>query len=129
MVAQSSSGAKLASWLAPFRSAFTTPSYAKTCVLIAGALRTPSRRTVTAALHLSEAGTRRHVTNYHRLLNRARWSGRELGRWLLLLLVAAFAPTGPVVIGIDDWTCLLKVESSSMKDEVSHGRTEEELHP
>lgn len=102
MVAQSSSGAKLASWLAPFRSAFTTPSYANACVLIAGALLTPSRRTVTAALHLSEAANRRHFTNYHRLLNRARWSGRELGRRLLLLLVAAFAPTGPVVIGIDD---------------------------
>jgi hypothetical protein len=102
MVAQSSSGAKLAGWLTPFRSAFTTPTYANACVLVAGALLTPSRRTVTAALHLSEAANRRHFTNYHRLLNRARWSGRALGRRLLLLLVAAFAPTGPVVIGIDD---------------------------
>jgi hypothetical protein len=102
MIAQSSSGAKLADWLVPFRSAFTAPSFANACVLITGALLTPTRRTVTAALHLSEAANRRHFTNYHRLLNRARWSGREIGRRLLLLLIAAFASTGPVVVGIDD---------------------------
>ena len=27
------------------------------------------------------------------------------------------------------WTCLEEVESSSMKDEISHARTEEALHP
>ena len=35
-------------------------------------------------------------------LNRGRWSALAASRVLLTLLVAAFAPTGPVVIGLDD---------------------------
>ncbi|HEX9844481.1 MAG TPA: transposase, partial [bacterium] len=41
--------------------------------------------------------------NYHRVLNRARWSSRALSRILLRLLVAAFVPAAaPVVVGMDD---------------------------
>jgi hypothetical protein len=41
--------------------------------------------------------------NYHRVLNRARWSSLALCRVLLHLLVAAFVPTdAPVVVGLDD---------------------------
>src|SRR3954462_13855699 len=37
-------------------------------------------------------------TTYHRVLNRNRWSGRAAAERLLHLLVAAFAPDGPVVV-------------------------------
>jgi hypothetical protein len=40
--------------------------------------------------------------NYHRLLNRARWSARQAAHVLLKLLVEAFAPEGPVILGLDD---------------------------
>ena len=40
--------------------------------------------------------------NYHRVLNRAAWCPRAASRLLLGLLVAAFAPAGPVLLGIDD---------------------------
>jgi hypothetical protein len=40
--------------------------------------------------------------NYHRLLNRARWSARQAAQVLLGLLVAAFVPSGPVILGLDD---------------------------
>lgn len=102
MIARSIHEAKLACWLSPFRTALTAPSFANACVLVTGALLAPARRTVTAALHLSDPAGKGHFTNYHRLLNRARWSARELARRLLLLLVAAFVPTGPVVVGLDD---------------------------
>jgi hypothetical protein len=36
------------------------------------------------------------------VLNRAAWDARAAARLLLGLLIAAFAPTGPVVLGIDD---------------------------
>jgi hypothetical protein len=36
------------------------------------------------------------------VLNRARWSARAAAGVLLGLLVAAFAPSGPVVVGVDD---------------------------
>jgi hypothetical protein len=40
--------------------------------------------------------------NYHRLLNRARWSARQAAGVLLGLLVEAFVPSGPVLLGLDD---------------------------
>ncbi len=40
---------------------------------------------------------------YHRVLNRASWSSREVSRVLLGLLVEAFVPEGgPLVVGIDE---------------------------
>jgi len=71
-------------------------------VLVAGAVLSPGRRTVAAAL--SSVGLRgaASFTNYHRVLNRSRWSGRAAARCLLGLLVAAFVPSGPVVVGIDE---------------------------
>jgi hypothetical protein len=40
--------------------------------------------------------------NYHRVLNRAHWSSRQAAEVLLRLLVKAFVPQGPLVIGGDD---------------------------
>ena len=40
--------------------------------------------------------------NYHRVLNRAAWSGRAAARVLLGLLLDAFVPAGPVLLGLDD---------------------------
>ncbi len=41
-------------------------------------------------------------TNYHRILNRAAWDPRAASRLLLELLLDAFAPRGPVLLGLDD---------------------------
>jgi len=43
-----------------------------------------------------------HFQNYHRVLNRAVWSSLAAARILLGLLVAAFVPSGPIVMGLDD---------------------------
>ena len=43
-----------------------------------------------------------HFQRYHRVLNRAVWSGREASRVLLGLLVRTFVPDGPLVIGVDE---------------------------
>jgi len=92
----------LATWMAPFAGCFTRPTWANLLVLAAGAILSPGRRTVAAAL--SSVGLRGAAgfTNYHRVLNRSRWSGQAAARCLLKLLVAAFAPDGPVVVGIDE---------------------------
>src|SRR3954471_5468803 len=60
------------------------------------------RRTVAAALRAAGYGQAADFTSYHRVLNRNRWSPRHMARRLLLLLVQAFTPEGPVIIGIDD---------------------------
>ena len=55
--------------------------------------------------------------NYHRVLNRAIWSSRKASSILLRHLSAVFAPSGPLVMGIDDtierrWENALRLEAS-----------------
>ncbi|WP_246687835.1 hypothetical protein [Methylorubrum extorquens] len=44
----------------------------------------------------------RRLVNVHRILNRAAWCPRAGDRILLGLLIAAFAPRGPVIMALDD---------------------------
>jgi hypothetical protein len=71
-------------------------------VLVVGALLAPGQRTVTTVLRVMGLSQERHFQNYHRVLNRARWSSLATARILLELVVHSFAPTGVVVIGLDD---------------------------
>jgi len=72
-------------------------------VLVVGAILTPGQRTVTAVLRVMGLSEERQFQNYHRVLNRACWSSRELRRRLLLAVVAAFVPgDAPVVVGLDE---------------------------
>src|SRR6266849_3156836 len=72
-------------------------------VLLIGAILAPGERTVAAILRVMGLSTERHFQNYHRVLNRAKWSSRALSRILLVLLVSVFVPdNAPVVIGIDE---------------------------
>ncbi len=70
--------------------------------LLLGAILTPGQRTVTAVLRIMGLSQDKHFQNYHRILNRAIWSSREISRVLLRLLVATFAPTGPLLLGLDE---------------------------
>jgi hypothetical protein len=72
-------------------------------VLVVGAILAPGQRTVASVLRVMGLSGERQYQNYHRVLNRARWSEGELSRRLLGLLVAAFVPAdGPVVVGLDE---------------------------
>ena len=71
-------------------------------LLLIGAILAPGKRTVTSLLRIAGLGRERRSTDYHRVLNRAAWSPRAASRLLFGLLLDAFAPTGPVVLGIDD---------------------------
>ena len=70
--------------------------------LLIGAVLAPGKRTVTSLLRIVGLGRERRFTNYHRVLNRAAWDVLAAARPLLELLIAAFVPTGPVVLGLDD---------------------------
>jgi hypothetical protein len=67
-----------------------------------GAILTPGKRTVTSALRVMGLADDAHFQNYHRVLNRAGWSSLAASRILLSLLVSAFAPTGAIIMGLDD---------------------------
>jgi hypothetical protein len=92
----------LAAWLAPFAGLFTLPTWGRVPVLVEGALLSLHRRTVSAALRAMGRDGSPAFARYHRVLNRARWSARAAAHVLLGPLVAAFAPSGPIVIGLDD---------------------------
>jgi DDE superfamily endonuclease len=93
----------LAAWMEPFRAAFTAPTWQYVMVLVMGAILVPGRRTVASALRVMGLEQVAHFTNYHRVLNRNKWSGRWLSRRLFRLLVDSFVRDDePVVIGLDD---------------------------
>jgi len=88
--------------LRPFAPLFSKRVWTHVQVLLAGAILTPAQRTVTAALRVVGLGDSPHFQRYHRVLNRASWSSLTVSRVLLRLLVAAFVPDGPLVVGVDE---------------------------
>jgi len=72
-------------------------------VLLVGAILAPGKRTVTAALRVMGLSNEIQFQNFHRVLNRDKWSSRLLSRILLRLLVSSFLPPdAPVLVGLDD---------------------------
>src|SRR5215813_9571302 len=69
-------------------------------VLLIGAILAPGERTVTAILRVMGCSDEKQFQNYHRVLNRAKWSSRELSRLLLVRLFVA--GNKPVILGIDE---------------------------
>ncbi|CAA9524570.1 MAG: hypothetical protein AVDCRST_MAG13-3622 [uncultured Solirubrobacteraceae bacterium] len=92
----------IAALLVSFAPLFSRRVWAHAQVLVAGALLAPAQRTVTAALRAMGLAQTAQFHRYHRVLSHARWSGLAVGRTLLALLVAAFAPDGPLVFGVDE---------------------------
>jgi hypothetical protein len=85
-----------------FAPLFLQRSWRHAEVLLIGAILAPGQRTVTSILRITGLCRERRFVNYHRVLNRAAWSGRAAARVLLGLLLETFVPGGPVVLGIDD---------------------------
>jgi hypothetical protein len=94
--------AEITTFLAQFAPVFTPSVWYQAQVLVIGALLTPGQRTVTAILSVMGLRQSRHFQNYHRVLNRARWSSRAVSQRLLLVLVQVFVPRGPIFLGLDD---------------------------
>ncbi len=88
--------------VAPFAPLFSMRVWRHALVLVAGTLLAPGKRTVCAALRAMGLRQTKRWTRYHRVLNRAKWSSLAVSRVLLGLLVAAFAPAGPLVLGLDE---------------------------
>jgi hypothetical protein len=88
--------------LAPFAPLFSERVFKHVQLLLVGAILAPGKRTVASALRAVSLEDERRFCRYHRVLNRAVWSSREASRVLLGLLVEAFVPEGPLVLGIDE---------------------------
>ena len=89
--------------LVPFAPLFSESVWGHVQVLIVGAILAPGKRTVASALRAVALDNERRFCRYHRGLSRAaKWSTQEASRILLGLLVEAFVPEGPLVLGIDE---------------------------
>lgn len=89
--------------LRPFEPVFSPRVWIWATTLMVGALLAPGPRTVAAVLRVLGLQADRSFTNYHRVLNRARWSSRALSPILLRLLLRVFvAPDTPVLVGLDE---------------------------
>jgi hypothetical protein len=85
-----------------FAPLFSRRVFASVQALLAGAILAPGQRTVASALRALGLAQEPHFQNYHRVLNRAVWSSRLAAGILLRALVAVFAPSGPLLVGIDE---------------------------
>ena len=88
--------------LGAFERLFSQRIWKHAKILLIGAILSPAERTVTAALRVTGLKMEKHFENYHRVLNRAKWSSLEASHILLGLLVSAFALCGPIILGLDD---------------------------
>src|SRR5579859_6055911 len=72
-------------------------------VLVVGAILSPNKRTVSAAMRVMGLSDEAQFQNYHRVLSRAKWNGLEVSQILRGLLLSAFVGIGvPVVLGADE---------------------------
>lgn len=88
--------------LDPFAPLFSKRVWQHAQVLLMGAILAPGKRTVSSALRAIGLDKEQRFHRYHRVLSRAKWSSREASRILLELLVEAFVPEGPLVVGVDE---------------------------
>jgi hypothetical protein len=88
-------------WLAPFLAAFSRRPRQTVAALAVGALLSVGPRTVAACLRVLGLAEHPGFAAFHRVLNRNAWSSLALARTLLRMVVAAFVPVGPIVIGVD----------------------------
>ncbi len=93
---------RFAAAILTFAPLFSHRSWRQAEVLLVGAILAPGKRTASSLLRISGLARERRFVNYHRVLNRAVWDPRAASRLLLGLLLDMFAPSGPVVLGLDD---------------------------
>jgi len=89
-------------YLSAFAPLFYQRSWEHAGDLLVGAILAPGARTITSVLRVLGRDQEPSYQAYHRVLNRVQWSELAASRILLRLLIRAFAPTGPLVLGVDE---------------------------
>ncbi|NET30939.1 MAG: transposase [Cyanothece sp. SIO1E1] len=92
---------EILSVLGLFAPLFSHQVWESATVLFIGAILAPGKRTVTVILRVMGLSETPNFQTYHRVLNRAVWSSLSASRIVLIHIIAVFAPTGPLVMGID----------------------------
>jgi hypothetical protein len=89
--------------VAPFRPLFTAPMWRKLMLFLTETLLAHGHRTVCSALKFSGEQMNENWSQYHHVLNRARWSPLAASHcWLLLIVETLLAPGTSITIAIDE---------------------------
>ncbi len=88
--------------ISPYASLFSKRVFGHVQLLLAGAILTPAKRTITAALRILGLHQDKAFHKYHRVLSHANWSALAASRILLHQLLTTFIGEEPLVIGIDE---------------------------
>jgi len=88
--------------LSAFSPLFSINVWNYALTLLIGAILCSNQRTVSAILRVMGLSNDKHFINYHRVLNRACWSGLQASKILLGLLIRFIPESLPIIIGIDD---------------------------
>jgi hypothetical protein len=88
--------------LIAFAPLFSAPVWQNAKVLIIGAILCVGKRTVTAALKVMGLQNEKRFTNYHRVLNRAKWNTLNAAKILLCLIINILPPGFPLIIAADE---------------------------
>jgi hypothetical protein len=83
--------AELLNLIVVFQPLFTKSTWENAQILLQGALLARGKRTVTACLRVVGLSGDKRFQNYHRVLNRAKWSALAAARVLLGLILVVFA--------------------------------------
>jgi hypothetical protein len=87
----------------PFAPVFQRRTWDKIPLLLAGAILTPGKRTVSSILRVMGLSAISSFAQYHHVLNRAVWSSLRVSQTLLCLLLAHLdSGQGPLVFGLDE---------------------------
>ena len=102
--------------IAPFAPLFSEAVWYYAQILVMGGIIAPGKRTVSAVLYVLGQKDDPQYQNYHRVLNRAKWSSLKASKILLGLLVSAFVTIGvSVITGADETLERRKGEKISNK--------------
>jgi hypothetical protein len=87
----------------PFENLFDPRTWRKAQLLAVGAILSPGKRTVSAALSALGMSDRTDFSLYHHVLNRARWEPLNVSRVLLTMLIELLhRDGGTLVFGMDE---------------------------
>ena len=90
------------SLLVEFREVFNVQSFPIFVELMTGWVLSHRHRFITDLIVSSGSVGKRHFSNYHRFFSQYAWKLDILSKYLLLLLVRVFAPTGVIELSVDD---------------------------
>jgi SRSO17 transposase len=91
--------------LVVFQGNFTQPSFALFCALMTGWALSVRHRYITELIYASGQVGKGHWSRFHRFFSKNTWSLDSVCLTLISLVLDAFAPTGIIVLAVDDTLC------------------------